>query len=93
MNVWTHSGNPLRNMDLWKLPILVLDEYQEDGIEVVILHVPAHVGVIGNERADRLAKAAARRAQRNALMSPQERMDRDLENMADAIVASVLATN
>ena len=45
---------------------------------------------LGNERA---AKAAARRAQRNALMTPQERMERDLENMSDTIVASVLVTN
>ena len=60
MDGWTRNGRPLRNLDLWNLLILILDEYQEDGIEVVILHVPSHVGSIDNERADLLAKATAR---------------------------------
>ena len=88
---WTRNGQPLRNLDLWKLLSRVLDEYQESGIEVALLHVPTHVGVYGNEKADRLAKAAVRRARRNALLTPAERAERNLEGMADAIVASVLA--
>ena len=31
-------------------------------IQIRVRHVPTHVGVHGNEKADRLAKAAARRA-------------------------------
>jgi ribonuclease HI len=63
---WTRNGSPLRNLDLWKLLSRVLDEHQESKIKVVLLHVPAHVGVYDNEKTDRLAKAVVRRARRNA---------------------------
>ena len=89
MDGWTRSGSPLRNVDLWKLLSKVLDKYQQEGIEVALLYVPAHVGVYGNERADRLAKAAARRARRNASLTREQLDERNLEDMADAIVASV----
>ena len=51
----------------------------------------AHVGIVGNERADRLAAAAARRAHRNCVLSASEREERRLESLADALVASLLA--
>ena len=91
MDGWTRSGSPLRNVDLWKLLSKVLDKYQQEGIEVALLYVPAHVGVYGNERADRLAKAAARRARRNASLTREQLDERIIEEMADAIVSSVLA--
>ena len=91
MDGWTRSGSPLRNVDLWKLLSKVLDKYQQEGIEVALLYVPAHVGVYGNERADRLAKAAARRARRNASLTREQLDERIIEDMADAIVSSVLA--
>ena len=53
--------------------------------------MPAHVGIVGNERADRLAAAAARRAHRNCVLSASEREERRLESLADALVASLLA--
>ena len=92
MDGWTRNGSPLRNVDLWKLLSKVLDEYQQEGIEVALLYVPAHVGVHGNERADRLAKAAVRRARRNASLTAEQIEERNLDNMADDIVSRVLAT-
>ena len=54
--------------------------------------MPAHVGMLCNERADRLAAAAARRAHRNSVLSASEREERHLESLADALVASLLDT-
>ena len=67
----------------------VLSEYKSSGIDVKVKHVPAHVGIYGNEKADRLAGAAARRAHSNATLSPTEREDRNLDAMADIIVANL----
>ena len=50
-------------------------------MNINILNVPAHVGVIVNGRADRLLKAVARRTQRNALMTSEECMNSNLESM------------
>ena len=62
------------------------------GFEIEVRRVSAHVGILGNERADRLAAAAARRAHRNSVLSASEREERHLESLADALVASLLAT-
>ena len=48
--------------------------------------------ILGNERADRLAAAAARRAHRNCVLSASEREERRLESLTDTLVASLLAT-
>ena len=90
---WTRAGKTLRNGDLWELLDKVLSEYQSRGVEVVITHVPGHVGIKGNERADRLAKAGSRRGHRDATLTPAEREARQLEGMADAIVAGLLAAS
>ena len=89
---WTRAGKTLRNGDLWRVLDKVLSEYESKGIEVVITHVPGHVGVHGNERADRLAKAGSQRGHRDAVLTPAERDARRLDGMADAIVAGLLAT-
>ena len=54
--------------------------------------VSAHVGIVGNERADKFAAAATRRAHRNCVLSVDERTERRLESLADALVPSLLAT-
>ena len=88
---WTRSGNQLRNQDLWMLMSRVLAQYKRRGIQVRFEHVPAHVGIKGNERADRLAKAAVRRAFRDAFLTSVQIRDRWLENAADDIVFGILA--
>ena len=50
-----------------------------------------HVGIVADERADRLAAAAARRAHRNCVLSASEREERRLESLADALVINLLA--
>ena len=52
--------------------------------------MPAHVGVYGNEKADRLAKAAARRAHLAAARTDEQREDQALEALADSIIAAIL---
>ena len=58
-------------------------------IEVEFRHVPAHVGVYGNERADRLAKAAARRAHLAAARTDEQREEQALEALAESIVLAI----
>ena len=54
-------------------------------------YVPAHVGIYGNERADRLAKATARRAHTAAARSREQREEQALEALTDSIVAALTA--
>ena len=83
------AGHDLKNQDLWELLLRVFSEYQALDYVVEVKRVPAHVGIVGNERADRLAAAAARRAHRNSVLSAHERR---FESLAEALVASLLAT-
>ena len=52
---WSRAGQPLRNQDLWELLRRIFAEYQALGYVVEVRRVPAHVGIVGNERADKLA--------------------------------------
>ena len=81
----------IKNVDLWKLISRVLDEYKSKDLFAKFVHVPAHVGIYGNERADRLAKAAVKRAISNSTLTSSQQHDRWVENQADAIVAAVMA--
>ena len=49
------------------------------------------MGVYGNERADRLAKAAARRAHLAHDRISDQREEQAVETLADSIVASILS--
>ena len=48
------------------------------------------MGVYGNERADRLTKAAARRTHLTASRTGEQREEQALESLDDAIVDSIL---
>ena len=47
---------------MWQVMKRALTALADAGIEVEFRYVHTHIGVYGNERADRLAKAAAKRA-------------------------------
>ena len=49
------------------------------------------MGIRGNERADRLAKAAADKARRNSNLSDSQLRSRWVEDQADNIVNAILA--
>ena len=68
----------------------MLRSYYWQGIDTVVSHVPAHIDIYGNEKADRLVKSAMKRAHRNRIQTPAQRQDRLLEDMADDIVNAML---
>ena len=87
---WTRMGHPLENVDLWRVMRRALTALATAKIQIRVRHVPAHVGVYGNEKADRLAKAAARRAHLAAARTDEQRQDQALEALADSIIAAIL---
>ena len=58
------------------------------GLKVEFRHVPAHVGIFDNEKADKLAKASLLRAHRNAQRTHQDLVELELDRIADEIVAA-----
>ena len=55
--------------------------------------VPAHVGILGNERADsgQTGSGSCEEAHHNCVLSASEREERRLESLADALVPNLLA--
>ena len=86
----TRRGNRLENADLWKVIKRVLSALTKTNIEAEFRHVPAHVGVYGNERADRLVKAAAKRAHIAAARTDEQREDQALEALAESILLVII---
>ena len=88
---WTRMGNTLENADLWQVMRRVLTALkQTDKFQVRFQHVPAHVVIYGNEKADRLAKAAAKRAHLAAARTEEQRQEQALDALCDSIVAAIL---
>ena len=88
---WTRMGNTLENADLWRVMRRVLTALkQKSSFQVRFRHVPAHVGIYGNEKADRLAKAATKRAHLVADRTVEQRQDQALDAIAESIVAAIL---
>ena len=87
---WSRRGRPIANVDLWQVLKRARAALSASNINFSLRHVPAHVGIYGNERADRLAKAAADRGHLSAARTEEELADRRLDGMADAIVAACL---
>ena len=67
----------------------VLVAAEDADFEIVFNHIPAHIGIIGNERADKLAKAAVKTSFRAITRSTAERAAIEMEGMADAMVAAM----
>ena len=88
---WTRLGNPLENADLWRVMRRALTAFKQAKLQVRFRYVPAHVGIYGNERADRLAKAAAKRAHLAAARTVEQRQDQALDALADSIVAAIIS--
>ncbi|KAJ1666082.1 Ribonuclease H1 [Coemansia sp. RSA 1813] len=59
-NCWvTAKGKPVANRNAFQALYSAVDALQYKGYNVFIHHLPAHVGIVGNEVADMLAKAGA----------------------------------
>ena len=80
----------MENVDLWKVAKRALSTLSQKDISIEFRHVLAHVGVYGNERADRLAKAAAKRTHLIHDRTEEQREDQALDVLADSIVLAIL---
>ena len=56
---WQGSRGPVGHVDLWEQ---LLGEIEQAGVAVRWLHVPSHVGIVGNTHADTLADMGRRKS-------------------------------
>ena len=82
--------SPNWGLIMYFLSIYLLSALAKANFEVEFRHVPAHVGVYGNERADRLAKAAAKRAHLAVARTDEQREEQALEALAESMVLSIV---
>ena len=89
---WTRNGKQLKNKDLWKLMDKAIGAMKNARLPNEYKYVSAHVGIYGNEKADRLAAAAAatRREHRIMARSVEEVNEDNLDRLADDIVEACL---
>ena len=80
----------MENADLWKVTTRALTTLCQKDFSIEFRHVPAHVGVYGNERADRLAKAANTRSHLANARTKEQREDQALDALADSIKTAIL---
>ena len=88
MDGWTRRGKLVSNADLWQVMQRTLKAMEEANLNVEFRHVPARVGIVGNEKADKLAKTALRRAHNNTPRTHHDLLELELDRIADEIVAA-----
>ena len=69
----------------WREIRSTLTVLEKENFEVKFKYVPDHVGVYDNERADRLAKTAARRAHLPVSRTEKQREEQMIDAPADSI--------
>ena len=89
---WTRKGKPLRNTDLWKVLDRALNAFSNAKVQVEFKHVLAHVGIYGNEQADKLAKTAMEKGHRLVPQTASRALDLALDKIADDIVDACLVS-
>ena len=89
-SAWTRDGRPLKNSDLWKVLDSAITDLKNAGFSAVFKHIPEHVGIYDNEKADRLIKTAMKRAHKEVPRTAAETQDRILEGFVNDIVFACL---
>ena len=89
---WTRKGKPLRNTDLWKVLDRALNAISNANVQVEFKHVLAHVGIYGNEQADKLAKTVMEKGHRLVPQTASQALDLALDKIADDIVDACLVS-
>ena len=93
MDGWTRRGKLLSNADLWQVMQRALMAMEEAGLNVEFRHVPAHVGIVDNEKADKLAKASMRWAHKNTPRTHHDSLEPELDRIGDEIVTVTACCN
>ena len=57
-NGWVGSEGPIKNLDMWKELLYLVNDMTGDGFEIVWIHVHGHRSNVWNNRCDQLAGGA-----------------------------------